>query len=110
MRLPPLRRAMPVLLENERVRVLEARVEPGDDTVPLQTHRWPGVQYFLSLSDFVRRDDQGVVVVDSRTIELPPQRSLVLRSEPMAPHTLENLGAEPIHVVVESKVASPRHS
>lgn len=96
-----------VLLENHRVRVLEARVEPGD-TVPLHTHCWPGVQYFLSLGDFVRRDDRGVVVVDSRTIELPPQRPLVLWSEPMPPHTLENVGAEPIHViVVESKAESP---
>ena len=76
--------------------------------MPLHTHRWPGVQYFLSLGDFVRRDDRGVVVVDTRTIELPPQRPLVLWSEPTTTHTLENVGADPIHViVVESKEASP---
>jgi hypothetical protein len=95
-----------VLLENDRVRVLEARVEPGD-TVPLHAHRWPGVQYFVSFSDFVRRDDRGVVIVDSRMIELPRQRPLVLWSEPMPPHTLENVGTDPIHaIVVESKETS----
>jgi hypothetical protein len=43
-----------VLFENDRVRVLDARV--GGDTVPLHTHRWPGVQYVVSFADFVRRD------------------------------------------------------
>src|SRR6266700_8298890 len=50
-----------VLLENEHVRVLEARVEAGD-TVPLHTHRWPGAQYFLSPANFARRDTNGEVV------------------------------------------------
>jgi hypothetical protein len=92
-----------VLLENEHVRVLEARVEAGD-TVPLHTHRWPGVQYFLSLANFVRRDANGEVVVDSRAIHLPEERPLVLWGQPTPPHTLENVGEDPIHViVVESK-------
>ena len=75
-----------VLLENKRMRVIEAQVEAGD-TVPLHTHRRPGVQYFLSLADFVRRDGNGDVVVDSRAIELPLERPLVLWSEPLPPHT-----------------------
>jgi hypothetical protein len=92
-----------VLLENEHVRVLEARVEAGD-TAPLHTHRWPGVQYFLSLANFVRRDVNGDGVVDSRAMQLPDERPLVLWSQPTAPHTLENVGDDPIHViVVESK-------
>ncbi len=95
-----------VLLENEHVRVLEARVEPGD-TVPLHTHRWPGVQYFLSLANFVRRDANGEVIVDSRAIHLPEERPLVLWGQPTSPHTLENVGEDPIHViVVESKPPS----
>jgi quercetin dioxygenase-like cupin family protein len=40
-----------VLLENERVRVLETRIEPGDAT-PVHTHPWPNVQYVLSGTDF----------------------------------------------------------
>jgi hypothetical protein len=94
-----------VLLENEHVRVLEARVEAGD-TVPLHTHRWPGVQYVLSLSSFVRRNADGDVVADSRALSLPEQAPFALWREPMPPHTLENVGKEALHViVVESKPA-----
>ncbi len=88
-----------VLLENDRVRVLEARVEAGE-TVPVHTHRWPGVQYLVSIADFVRRDGDGEVVVDSRALNLPNQRPLVLWSEPLAPHTLENVGDDLIHAIV----------
>ena len=95
-----------VLLENEHVRVLEARVE-ARDTVPLHTHRWPSVQYFLSLADFVRRDEHGEVVVDSRAIQLPDERPLVLWAQPTPPHTLENLGEDPIHVIVVESKHSP---
>lgn len=54
-----------VLLENDQVRVLEAWVAPGD-TVPVHTHRWPGVIHVVSSSHFVRRDANGTVLVDSR--------------------------------------------
>ena len=36
------------------MRVLGARVEDGG-TVPVHTHRWPGVQYTVSFADSVRR-------------------------------------------------------
>ncbi len=88
-----------VLFENERVRVLDARVECGD-TVPLHTHPWPGVQYVTSLVAFVRRDVDGNVLLDSRTIDLPPESPLVLWSEPIPPHTLENVGDVAIHAIV----------
>jgi len=35
-----------LLFENDRVRVLDANIAPGD-TVPLHTHRWPGALYIL---------------------------------------------------------------
>lgn len=88
-----------VLLENDRVRVLDATVEPGD-TVPLHAHRWPGVQYFLSVSSFVRRDAAGEVVVDSRTLSLPEVVPFALWGEATPPHTLENVGSETLRVVV----------
>ena len=94
-----------VLLENDRVRILVARVEAGD-TVPLHTHRWPGAQYFTSIADFVRRDAGGEIMVDSRTIDFPREVPFALWSEAVGPHTLENVGAGPIHaVVVELKVS-----
>ncbi len=95
-----------VLFENARVRVLDARVEPGD-TVPLHIHRRPGVQYLIDLVDFVRRNAEGEVLVDSRAVELPADRPLVLWSEPIPPHTLENVGDRAIRaIVVELKEPS----
>jgi hypothetical protein len=76
-----------VLFESERVRVLDARVDPGD-TVPLHTHRSPGVQYIVSFADFVRRDAAGEVLLDSRSMDFGTEGPLVLWSEPIPPHTL----------------------
>jgi hypothetical protein len=79
-----------LLLENDLMRVLDTRVGPGQ-TVPLHTHRWPGALYIVSWSDFIRRDAQGSVLVDSRTATKPaPGRALW--SGPLPPHTLENVG------------------
>ena len=88
-----------VLLENDRVRVLDARVEQGE-AVPLHTHRWPGVQYILSFADFVRRNADGEILVDSRTLEMSKTTPFVLWSDPVPPHTLENIGDGVIHAIV----------
>jgi hypothetical protein len=87
-----------VLLENHRVRVLDTRVESGD-TVPVHTHRWPSVYYVLSLSDFVRRDGDGNVLLDTRTLDAASEQPSVLWSEPLAPHSLENVGDRDIHLI-----------
>lgn len=85
-----------VLLENPRVRVLDTRIAPGD-TVPLHTHRWPSVLHVVSWSEFVRRDGEGAVVIDSRARPAAPPR--ILWSPPLPPHTLENVGTSELHVV-----------
>jgi quercetin dioxygenase-like cupin family protein len=91
-----------LLFENEKVRVLDTNIRPGD-TVPLHTHRWPSAMYVLSFSDFVRRDAAGNVLIDSRNIRTLPAGS-ALWSEPLAPHTLENVGERDLHVIsVEQK-------
>jgi len=59
-----------LVLENDRVRVLDARVECGD-SVPVHTHRWPSIQYLTSVSDFVRREADGLIAV---VIELKEAR------------------------------------
>lgn len=84
------------LLENESVRVLDTRIEPGD-TVPLHTHRWPAVLHVLSWSDWVRRNERGEVVMDTREQKVPAQS--VVWSPALPPHTLENVGVAPIHVI-----------
>lgn len=79
-----------LLLENGAVRVLDTRVAP-EETVPLHTHRWPSALYILSWSDFVRRDGNGTVLVDSRGGEGPAVGGAVW-SGPLGPHPLENVG------------------
>jgi quercetin dioxygenase-like cupin family protein len=86
-----------VLLENEFVRVLDTKVGPGQ-TVPLHTHRWPSALYILSWSDFVRRDGEGRVILDSRNISMVPPGS-ALWSGPLRPHTLENVGESELRAI-----------
>jgi hypothetical protein len=91
-----------LLFENESVRVLDTNVPPGE-TVPLHTHRWPSTLYILSWSDFIRRDREGNIIVDSRRISKPTQGSAVW-SEPLPAHTLENVGETELRVIsVEMK-------
>ena len=95
-----------LLFENERVRVLFTSI-PAGDKVPLHTHRWPSVLYVQSWGEFVRCDENGKVLLDSRTIEsfkIPPE---VVWSQPLPPHTLENVGNKSIDIIaVELKDAA----
>lgn len=84
--------------ENEAVRVLETRVEPGQ-TVPLHVHEWGGVLYVLSWSDFVRRDEFGQTMLDSRSEGISFAPGDALPSAPLGKHTLENVGAQPLHII-----------
>ncbi len=87
-----------LVLENDRVRVLDTWIAPGD-TVPLHTHRWPAVHQVVSWSDFVRRDADGKVTVDTRGKPAPAGSPAVLWGEPLPPHTLENVGDRELHVI-----------
>ncbi|HEY1264097.1 MAG TPA: hypothetical protein VGF06_11280 [Terriglobales bacterium] len=92
-----------LMLENERVRVIHTHIPPGA-LVPVHTHRWPGVAYLLSASHFIRRDDKGEVLVDSRKLALPPKAPSVQWLDPLPPHTVENVGSSEINLyIVELK-------
>lgn len=86
-----------LLFENESVRVLDSSIGPGE-TTGLHTHRWAGTLYVLSWSDFVRRDADGAVILDSRTISAVAPGT-ALWSAPLAPHTLENVGGAELRVI-----------
>lgn len=88
-----------VLLENERVRVLETTVAVRAIT-PVHTHRWPSVEYVLIATDFVRRDGDGNVVFDTRTANAELRPSDVLWSEPFPPHSVENVGETELRVIM----------
>lgn len=85
-------------LENESVRVFETKIMPGE-TVPVHTHCWPSANYFFSFSDFIRRDEMGAVLVDSKAMGISIQPGEAHWSAPLPPHTLENVGDKPIHLV-----------
>ena len=87
-----------LVFETEDVRVLDTLIRAGERT-PVHTHRWSSVMVVLSWSPFVRYDDGGEVLVDSRTVPAlasPPQ---VLPSDPLPPHALENVGSYDLHVI-----------
>jgi hypothetical protein len=87
-----------LFLENDRVRVIHTRI-PAGDTVPLHAHRWPAVAYLLSTSDFIRRDQAGNVLLDSRDAGAPPSIP-VQWLEPLPPHTVENVGHSEISILI----------
>jgi len=87
-----------LVYENERVRVLEVRIGPGE-IVPLHTHRWPGVLYLQGWSKHVRRDEAGKVIFDSRDAGSAPKIPSVVWCEPLPPHSVENVGAAELLVL-----------
>lgn len=95
-----------VLLENEHVRILDTRLGPGERT-PVHAHQWPAGLYILSWSDFLRRDEQDAVVMDSRTMERRPAPGEALWIAPLVPHSVENIGTAELHIIaVEVKPAA----
>jgi len=85
-----------LILENDQVRLLDTRIPVGD-AVPVHTHRWPAVYYTLSFSHFIRRDADGNVLLDSRTLANPLPSAAWLDSLP--PHSVENVGDIEIHLI-----------
>ena len=86
-----------LVLENDRVRVLEVIIPPGA-FVPLHTHRWPAVMQVVSASDFVRRDGDGKVLLDTRTLPTTSAQPGAIWSPPLPPHSVENVGPREIRL------------
>jgi hypothetical protein len=94
-----------LLLETDHVRVVGARIWPGQ-TVPVHTHRWPSVLFILSWSDLVRRDHLGNVIPGTEPLEAPTL-NMPLWQGPLPPHSVENVGQGEINTIqVEIKGAS----
>jgi len=85
-----------VLLENDRVRVLEITVAPGERE-PVHAHCLPGVSYDLYAGKYREYDAKGNLV--SEVKESPPESQFPMTSwgEPVAPHAVENLDTRPMH-------------
>jgi mannose-6-phosphate isomerase-like protein (cupin superfamily) len=87
-----------LLLENERVRVLRVHIAPGQ-FVPVHTHRWPSVLHVISVSDFIRRDGEGNLLLDTRSVKPPVPSPAMVWSEPLPPHSVENVGNSQIELI-----------
>jgi hypothetical protein len=88
-----------VLFENDRVRVLDTRLSPGDRT-PVHAHEWPAALYVLSWSDFVRCDPEDNILVDSRRSGAPPPaRGTAVWLAPLEPHYVRNVGVRHLHII-----------
>ena len=87
-----------VVLENERVRVLDTWIPVGD-IVPVHTHRWPALYYTIVAGNFVRRDGEGNVLFDSRTVPGLLTAAAGTWMECLPPHSVENVGTCEIHLI-----------
>jgi len=87
-----------VLIENDRVRVLDTRLGPGERT-PIHSHQWPAVLFIKSWSNFIRYDPEGNVLLDSRSMLQSPSPGASLWSAPLAPHYVHNIGEQSLHVI-----------
>ncbi len=100
-----------LVFETDRVRILHTRIGPGDCT-PVHTHRWPAVLHVMQWSDFIRRDADGRVLLDTRGRPPPPGLPFITRSDPFPPHSLENVGPGELRVISielkESAAPDPR--
>jgi hypothetical protein len=87
-----------LVLENDRVRVLDTIIPVGD-IVPVHTHRWPAIYYTIVAGDFIRRDSEGKVLFDSRTVPGLLTASAGTWMECLHPHSVENIGSREIHLI-----------
>ena len=94
-----------VLFENDRVRVIRTTIPAGTVT-PLHTHLTPTLQYIDSGSHFVRRDEAGATMFDTRTDPgfVLPQ---VQFAAPIPRHTIENTGDDDLVVIGVELKESP---
>jgi hypothetical protein len=88
-----------VLLENDKVRVLETLLKPGEETA-VHTHIWSGFLYIISWSDFVRYDEHRNVMMDSSRMTNTPIPGTAIPAAPIPLHSLRNVGIENIHVIL----------
>ena len=79
-----------VLLENERVRVIEITVAPGERE-PVHAHCFPGVGVIMYEGKYRDYDAQGTLMSEGK--ESPPESQFPTTSwtEPVAPHSYQNL-------------------
>ncbi len=87
-----------ILLENERVRVLEVTIPPHGKE-PVHTHRWPSVMYIDVPSKFRYYDAQGKVLFESGSDNRKEMKPVTRWLKPEEPHAVENMTGIPYHAI-----------
>jgi uncharacterized protein (TIGR02145 family) len=87
-----------VLFENEQVRVLDV-VVPVGTREPVHAHCWPSVLYVMSRGKLREYDAAGRVIRQVTEEPKPSALPFVTWLPAGAPHALQNLDAQPIHLV-----------
>ena len=87
-----------VLLENDKVRVLDVTVAPGERE-PVHAHCWPSVLYVMSEGAYRDYDAVGKII-EEQTVAPPASAfPITLWMGPQAPHAVENLDAKPVRLL-----------
>ena len=101
-----------ILLENDKVRVLQVEVAPGQ-TEPVHEHRWPSVMIIQSSQPavdikYAMRDGKLVETARRNLPGGPPPPALYF--PPEAPHAVQNLGTAPFRLIrIELKQPAVSH-
>jgi hypothetical protein len=87
-----------VVLENDKVRVLDVIVPPHSKE-NVHAHCWPSVLYITEAGKYIDYDANGKVLFDSRSVKAAPPLPMTIWKDPEAPHAVENLDDKPLHLV-----------
>jgi mannose-6-phosphate isomerase-like protein (cupin superfamily) len=87
-----------VVLENERVRVLDVTVHPGENE-PLHMHRMPSVLYIIAEDDIQDFDADGKLLYDTRAQKDPPKTPFAEWMPPQAAHRVVNRSKNALRLI-----------
>ncbi len=88
-----------VLLENDKVRVLEVTLAPGE-IENLHHHKWPSIIYLQEADEFIDSDVDGNIILDTRKIPEPLKLPMTIWKDSQAPHSVTNLSkTQPIRLI-----------
>lgn len=87
-----------VVLENDKVRVLEVTVQPGEKE-PVHAHKWSSVLYVMEEENIRDYDADGNLLYDTKTDKNPMKTPYTIWMELQAPHSVENLSKKPLRLM-----------
>ena len=87
-----------IVLENDRVRVLDVTVQPGERE-NLHAHCMPSVMYLMHEGAYRDYGPNGELLEEVTEAAPPGKFPMTLWLEPQAPHAVENLDSQPVRLL-----------